>query len=261
MKNILLPTDFSENSWNAIAYALQFLESASCNFYVLHVPNEDFKTDTKKKFEELYTRVSTTFPANQNHHFYTLIHQNSFIQVVREQVEDKKIDLIIMGAKGVSSEHSDVLGHYAENMITKVKCKLLIIPENARYKMFDEVAFPTDFTLASDVQTLAPIATFLDKKTSSLRILHINKVTNHLNQYQQANKALLEDFLDEREYSFHFLSNTNIEATVDAFTARKDIDLMIMSAKNLNYFKQILFHSKVDHISYHTKIPFLILHE
>lgn len=75
-----------------------------------------------------------------------------------------------------------------------MKYKLLIIPENARYKVFDEVAFPTDFTLASDIQTLAPINTFLDKKRTALRILHINKVTHHLNQQQEANRALLEDF-------------------------------------------------------------------
>mgnify|MGYP000338916839 CR=1 FL=1 len=28
-----------------------------------------------------------------------------------------------------------------------------------------------------------------------------------------------------------------------------------------NYFEQILFHTKVEEISYHTDIPFLVLHE
>ena len=37
MKNILIPTDFSENSWNAIKYALQFFKKKKCNFYLLHV--------------------------------------------------------------------------------------------------------------------------------------------------------------------------------------------------------------------------------
>ncbi|WAC02793.1 universal stress protein [Lacinutrix neustonica] len=37
MKTILLPTDFSENSWNAIVYALNFLEKEPCTFYLLHV--------------------------------------------------------------------------------------------------------------------------------------------------------------------------------------------------------------------------------
>jgi nucleotide-binding universal stress UspA family protein len=169
--------------------------------------------------------------------------------------------MIIMGARGLSQSPLHVIGHYVENVITRVKCKLLIIPENATYKVFDEVAFPTDFTLASDIQTLAPISSILDKKSIAFRILHINKVSNQLNNHQQANKALLEDFLDGRDYSFHFLSNSNVEDAVENFTERKDIDLMIMAAKNLHYFKQILFHSKVDNISYHTNIPFLILHE
>ena len=37
MKNVLLPTDFSENSWNAIKYAIHFLENIECHFYLLHV--------------------------------------------------------------------------------------------------------------------------------------------------------------------------------------------------------------------------------
>jgi len=228
---------------------------------MLHVVHEDEQTDVKEKFETLQSRICTTFPTQTKHSFYTLIHKNSFIEAVRAEVEDKKIDMIIMGAKGVSSEQTHVIGHYAENVITRVKCKLLIIPENATYQVFDEVAFPTDFNLASDIQTLEPITNILDKKTTSLRILHINKVTNRLNQHQQANKALLEDFLDGREYSFHFLSNDHVETAVENFTERKDINLIIMAAKNLNYFKQILFHSNVDHISYHRNIPFLILHE
>ena len=37
MKTILLPTDFSDNSWNAIEYALNFYKELNCNFYLLHV--------------------------------------------------------------------------------------------------------------------------------------------------------------------------------------------------------------------------------
>jgi len=37
MKSILLPTDFSENSKNAIEYAMRLFENEQCTFYVLHV--------------------------------------------------------------------------------------------------------------------------------------------------------------------------------------------------------------------------------
>ncbi|WP_370003018.1 universal stress protein, partial [Winogradskyella sp.] len=37
MANILIPTDFSDNAWNAIEYAVEFFKNSSCNFYLLHV--------------------------------------------------------------------------------------------------------------------------------------------------------------------------------------------------------------------------------
>ena len=78
MKNILLLTDFSENSWNAIAYALQFLENAHCNFYVLHVLNGVAETEAKAQFQELHTRISETFPVNPLHNFYTLLDRKAW---------------------------------------------------------------------------------------------------------------------------------------------------------------------------------------
>src|SRR5690554_8211379 len=36
MKQILLPTDFSENSWNAISYALQLFKDEVCTFHLLN---------------------------------------------------------------------------------------------------------------------------------------------------------------------------------------------------------------------------------
>jgi len=37
--------------------------------------------------------------------------------------------------------------------------------------------------------------------------------------------------------------------------------MIIMIAKNLNLFQRILFRPTVEEISYHTDIPFLVLHE
>ena len=36
MKNILIPTDFSENAWNAIEYALALFEKEECNINLLN---------------------------------------------------------------------------------------------------------------------------------------------------------------------------------------------------------------------------------
>ena len=36
-RKILLPTDFSKNSWHAIVYALELYKKDQCDFYILNV--------------------------------------------------------------------------------------------------------------------------------------------------------------------------------------------------------------------------------
>ena len=280
MKNVLLPTDFSDNSWNAIEYALQFFKEETCNFYLLHVNTLDnlivgdtayIPTQTeietvhvkpaKQKLKQLLKRVSNTFKPNKNHHFYTLTDYSFMIESIRKHVKEKHIDMIVMGTKGASGLKEYIIGSNAGDVITKVKCTTLIVPENAKYEPHKEIAFPTDFTMSYDIQTLQPISELLSKKDAVLRVLHITKKSSVLNKEQEYNKELIEEVFDGLDYSFHFLTNSKLENAIQCFVESRDIDIIVMVAKNLNYFQHILFHTRVEKISYHTEIPFLVLHE
>lgn len=280
MKNILLPTDFSENSYNAIAYALHYFRDSKCNFYLLHVNTLDnlivgdtayipsaeeieniYTKPAKVKLDTLLNRIHKSFPSNKNHKFHTLTDYNFIIESIRKYVEEKKIDMIVMGTKGASGLKEFIIGSNSGDVITKVKCTTLIVPENAKYTSLKEVAFPTDFSLSYDLQTLEPITELLNKENAVLRILHITKKNAKLNSDQDSNKELLEEFFEDREFSFHFLTNTKVEDAIQCFIESRDIDIIVMVAKNLNYFQHLLFHTRVEKISYHTDIPFLVLHE
>lgn len=280
MKNILLPTDFSENSWNAIVYALNFFKEIKCNFYLLHVNrlsslvtndsgfvptheviDEVYTLPAKKQLRQILKRIASDFPENNDHRFYTLTEYNYFIESVRKQVKEKHIDIIVMGTKGASGLKKFIIGSNSGDVITKVQCTTLVVPENARFEKLEEMAFPTDFSLIYGIDTLQPISDLLEYYDPFVRILHISKTKEELNINQQKNKELLEDYFGDHKHSFHFLTNKNIEDAVQCFTESRDINLIAMVAKNLNYFQQILFHSKVEEISYHTDVPFLVLHE
>ena len=166
-----------------------------------------------------------------------------------------------MGTKGASGLKKYLVGSNTGDVITKVKCNTLIVPENANFIKIREIAFPTDFSLAYTIHKLEPIIEIMKAYNSSLRIVHISKKKVELDSDQIKNKELFEDFFNRQKYSFHFLTNTKIEDAIQCFIESRDIDLITMVAKNLNYFQQILFHSKVEEISYHTDIPFLVLHE
>lgn len=279
MKNILIPTDFSENSWNAIVYAFQFFSKSACNFYFLHVdtpklaviekvanssstinPILVLEPSSKECLKKLITRVKNEIPLNLNHRLFTISDKNYIIDSIRTQVLEKQIHLIVMGTKGISGLKNLPIGTNAGNVITKVKCATLVVPENAKYKVPKEIVFPTDFSIFYKTETLQPISDLVENNNTAVRILHVNKNEDTLNDDQLKNKEFLDDYFTNHTHSFHFLKNEFLEEALQNFVDSKEINLITMLAKNLNYFQKILFHPNLKEISYYKNIPFLVLH-
>ncbi|MGB1312579.1 universal stress protein [Bizionia paragorgiae] len=280
MKNILLPTDFSKNSWNAINYAIQFFQNQKCNFYITHINNESAamtsgmppNLDNKDrdaiqlkhselKMRELIERIENLPLNRKRHNFYTLLEKSPFIDGIRKIIDQKEIDFIVMGTKGASSLEKIILGSNTADVLTKVKCNTLVIPENATYIRPKEIALPTDFTLSHNLHILDPLSEILEEFNSALRILHISKYKEDLNKDQIQNRELLDEYFHQQQHSFHYSTESKVEIGIQNFVENRSINMICMVAKNINYFQKILFHSKVGSISYHTDIPFLVIHE
>lgn len=279
MKNILVPTDFSENAFNALKYSLELLQGQKCTFYLLHINTipsysgsdtnlkssmaglqESLLQDSKKQLQELLGRIES-LSLKHDHTFVTLAAYDFFVDSIKREVRDRNIDLIVMGTKGASGLKKITVGSNTGDVITKVKCPLLAVPEGAVYNSPKEIAFPTDFQIGYDLKVLDDLLEMADISRSAIRILHISKKGEELNQEQLTNKQFLQDYFKDIEHSFHSLTGTKLETAVQCFTESRDIDMIAMVAKNLNFFQRILFKPAVEEISYHVKVPFLVLHE
>jgi nucleotide-binding universal stress UspA family protein len=280
MKQLLFPTDFSQNSWNAIQYGLSFFKNTPCTIFLLHVcsignfganeyplfPEEDVIDITLLKqnetaLKELVQKIKE-IDTNPNHNFQIINSCNFFIEEVKKQVKENFIDLIIMGTKGVSGLDEIILGSNTSNLITQVKCPVLIVPEKAVFKTPEEIAFPTDYNVFYPTAILNNIAEIANMYKSAIRILHIvNNNDDDLTAFQLENKAYLHEFFSNKNHSFHKITNNKIEKGVQCFVESRNTDMIVMIAKNINLFQRILFKPIVEEISYHVEIPFLVLHE
>jgi nucleotide-binding universal stress UspA family protein len=278
MKNILVPTDFSENSINALKYARELYSDISCNFYVLYVgtildQNKDVGNPIELENDEgpntkdqLIDLVDET--RNQNttigHHFYALHEYGFFVPTIKKYVEGHRIDLIVMGTKGASGLKEKVVGSHAGDVITKIQCNTLVIPNKAPIKKPIEIAFPSDFNMFYSHPILRSMTELLELGNGSLRIMNVVQNGDELTTEQEANKEFLLDYLEvsfPNRYSVHSLSNQSVKSAIQYYVESRDVDMMVMVAKNLNFIQQILFDSLVEQISFHTKIPFFVIHK
>jgi len=278
MINVLVPTDFSENSWNAIKYGVQFFQKELVHFYLLHVGLFDRPDATKDavanrlvldlsngitvgdQLQETIDRIETSF-YRTNHKFSAIHEQSLFIDGIKRTVAKKKVDFILMGTKGASGLKEVTIGSRTGEVITRVKCPTLVIPEQAVYKQPKEIVFPTDFNSYYKNKILLTLAEVTSINEARLHILHVTKNNLQLSPIQVENMEFLEDFLMDKPHQFHFQNNDDIQKALAAFIENTAIDMIAMVAKNISFYQRLLFKPSVARISYHTKIPFLVLHE
>lgn len=278
MKTILIPTDYSSNSLHAIEYAVTLLKDTPCNFYVLHVeplgasgivsnsfalPNIRPNNSSKGNLSDYFTLI-TEFSSSKDHHFIALHEYGNFIDVIRQTVVDKKIDLIVMGNKGASGLKHVIIGSNTGDVITKVHCNLLVVPEEAKVTTPNEIAFATNYNNFFSHSILEAISKMLRLCKANLKVLHVSKDKDSLNLSQRQNKDYLQDYLEElyhNSHSMHSLRNEKVKTAIEKFVASHNIDMVIMVAKNLNFLQQLLFDSTIKKLSIHTTVPLLVLHE
>lgn len=268
--NILLPTDFSENSRNAVAYALQFFRDTPCTFHLLHVSPATFEVlsfghqnipdSIKEKFNELIDWVDT-IKVNPDHHFSTCFKVNYFIEAIREKVAEKNIDLILMGTKGASNEKEIILGKNTSDVIMKVKCPTLAISENAVFQPHKEILFPTDYRIRYSAKMLESLKNITRLSKTSIKILELFSSDNEpgreqINNREALRNSLIPDIPETQTY--YSLMNSDPKVL---FRTNKNVDMIVMAAKNLNLCQKLLKNQNNHQIPFIRKLPLLILHD
>ncbi|MGS0527071.1 universal stress protein [Zobellia nedashkovskayae] len=169
-----------------------------------------------------------------------------------------------MGTKGASGIQESVIGSNTGDVITKVACNLLVVPENAKFNSPKEIAFPTDYNIFYSHAILETISKVLHMCKANLQVIHVSNIKKELNPTQKTNQTYLQDYLEElftKSYNFHNLKDKNVKTAIDTFTKNGNIDMVVMVAKNLNFLQQLLFDSTIEKLSFHTTLPLLVLHE
>ena len=190
MKKILIPTDFSENAWNALTFALALFANEKCDFLLFHVNpivysgaensvivpqhmlKESVIKESQKKLTSLLGRIEKKF-CNKNHNFKSLAVYDFFIDAIKLQLAESEVDLIVMGTKGATGLRKVTLGSNTGHVITKIKYPLLAVPENAQFNGLKQILFPTDYHTGIDINVLDDLKSIMSLNNSNLKIVHM----------------------------------------------------------------------------------------
>lgn len=276
MKNILLLTDFSENSLNAMRYALKLFKDDICNFFVLHVEisttyisddlivasnqsvYESLVKKSKHKLAKVVTKLESEFK-NEKFHFNILVDHDVFIDAIKQTVNAKQIDLVVMGTNGVTGAKEVVFGSNTINVIRKIDCPTLVIPQDFTFRKPNEILLPLDVFDATSGTAFEHAIEFIKQFSKKLHLLRVipNAVDSGV-ALKDTNQ--INYFLKPDEYEYHVVSDVPMANVVNSYEQTHNIDLIVLLVQGESLFERFFVGSPTTQISNKISVPLLVFH-
>ena len=268
MKNILIPTDFSQNAKKATDYALSLFNEQDITITLLNVfyipyasadvvysysdiANENVTQLIKhelerinKKFPDLKAKIKTSF------------HAGDVINVVCSIEKKEKIDLIVMGTQGASGLAEVFMGSRTTAMIKNVKTPVLAVPEQAQYKPAKRILFAAGEKLIGQKVNIAVLKEIANRNQSKIEALYVSDCDENKESIIQSIDGELNLNFGEIPCDLIVKDGLNVEKEIQKYAEQHPIDLMAMITS-----RGSIFHESVTKlVAMHTKLPLLVMH-
>ena len=276
MIKILVPTDFSENAFNAISYALELFKYRRAIFYFMHAYSDEVYNHEALKdrsnFEKVKDQVRqlcesqlteclekvNALSPNPKHEYKKVLSFNSLIDEADKIVERENVDILVMGTRGMTDDRSLTFGSNTLQVIRYVKCPVLSIPAKYGYQRPEDVLFATNYMIPYKRRELKLLSETMNSFRAQIEVVYISKSDSLLIR-QEDNRDFIKVALEQNHTKFNTIINDNI---VDAILDRintNNIDLLVMVNTRHSFLEYLLYSSTIDKINLNLKIPFLAL--
>ncbi|MFS4418142.1 universal stress protein [Maribacter sp. 2307ULW6-5] len=276
MKNILIPTDFSENAWNATVYAMHFLAKQRCTIYFLHTYTPAFyrldyalggtsqsalpdpgADSAQAKLEATLAKVKALFP-NAPHQLETLSAFNTLTDEIGEMVRKKNIDLIVMGTQGATGAKRVFLGSNTVFVLRKATVPVLAVPNDHVFVTPKNILFPSDFQEHHSPEEVGIVQDTAQMFGAAITLLHIWEVVA-LNSEQKRNKEHLLGLLKNTAFEQWKVQGKKFPEAVLEYVETNQVDLLVMMNRNHSFFERVLLRQSIDQIGFQVQVPFLVV--
>ena len=278
MKKVLIPTDFSDNAWDALIYAIRLYDDIPCHFYILNtyqvgpsrvsnVKNQVrntqifrlLKEESENELEKIATYLKDNL-LNKKHEYETLSISGSLITSIKRIVFNDNIDMIVMGTSGASGAKEIFMGSNTIKAIKNIDlCPIISVPEKYEYEEPEQVAFATDLKRSFNVIELNCLRELQLIHNFKIRIIHV-KEENILDEIQQQNIESLRLFFEDDSISFEeILTDTTVAEAINDFVEDQKINIVSLVNYEHSFFEKLTHEPIIKKMSFHSTVPLLIL--
>ncbi len=268
MKTILVPTDFSEAANNAAEYAIKLAKEIKAKVVLLHVYHSSVPpieapilvpsyAELQKEKERLLHKKSSQLKKNTHVEISYKAKLGMAIEEILE--EEKSADMIIMGMRKVGKLSEYILGSITTAILGKTTIPVLIVPENAKFKIPKKIAFACDYNPGTNYKTLESLNELITAFKSKLFVVNVKNKQEMVSVEEAGAGLRLEHQISDINHIYNYTENENLVEGIDNFVKGKKADMLAVIPHRHNLLER-LFHKSISKtIAFHTDIPLFAL--
>lgn len=273
MKTILVGTDFSKASLNAVNYAAEITKRKKSKLILLHAyhspmivsdvsvmlpSGKEMEKDGLKNLRRIKKALESEF---KNVFPIECICVNGLaVDEIIDLVVKHDVDLVVMGMHGAGYLEQKLLGSVTTSLIQKATFPVLVINQTVKYRAIKSITFPTDYKEINNVDVLNTLKEFGKMYKSHIYLLNVlTKKDNRATIEQAVAGVKLEHSFEEMDHSFHYIKNESIAKGINEFNMGYKTDLLVMIPRKHNAFIRLWLESTTKLIAFHTDLQLLTL--
>ena len=275
IKKVLVPTDFSEPSYNAVKTAVAVCMQHHASITLLNVYEKTsnfilpysvagYQGDVSKRTKMIRTnklrRLADQIQVRNNLTVEAEVHKGNVAEIISTIAIETKMDMIVMGTHGSHwLKRESFMGTITYNVVKYAYVPVLIVPAQGSWTNFKKIIFPvrTTTNASEKYETIHPIIT---KNNSRLIVLALAE-GDHPSQLFELNallrdlKSRLKDEGISYETELHYGNEfpEKILDTAESYCA----DLIVINASNKKNNKNVLVNTYLQRIVNVAKTPVL----
>jgi len=271
IKNILVPTDFSEAANNALKVAVAMAKRHHANIHLLHAIQpylfagvdevHGLASFTPLPFVQIANenleKTKQTILASNNFEVtgHTIVGSVSYS--VASLLKIIEFDLIVIGTHGNTGWVEKIIGSNTLSVIKESAIPVLSIPPTFTKITFDSVLYPIR-NINGVMEKYDYIKPILEKNNSSIHLLGLKLEGENASDIEIKLEKLKETILHDKDFiTFQLESATSIPQKIIEVSEKRNDDLMIINATLDKAWYNFFGSSFTQYIISNSKIPVL----
>ena len=275
MKNILVPTDFSENCVKAPNLGIKMAKLYDAEIHFLHLmttPVDWVKLDKlkEKRYPETLKKIGKAKSSlrkldrkaeSQGLKCRTFLQFDSGQKDILEHSTHFHHDFIITGSSGTKGVIREITGSNVEEIVRKANAPVIVVKDEAVSFPFKNIVFVSDFK--EDVsRAFKEVISIANKCNARIHLLRINTQTdfNSIELGLKPIEQLLSKFPELKNYSMAVYNETSVETGINTFVKQNPVDLITMVTHGRTGFLSLFSKSIAEGVTNHSALPVMTIH-